>query len=324
MEPLSRRAGMCLANQSKGMFPNQLSGTREFSMVVDELPSRTVDDTALHLELNAFNAERLHPALPRTNWRPALDLEFTLRAIELKFIEREREAVAKAARQAPCDPAGFVAWFEALEETGPGQHDPLFSYLAENASREEMCWFLTQEVAGEAGFDDLVALTQVKLPVPAKLELARNYWDEMGRGHFRGMHGPMLERLAKTLELEPRPDDTVWESLALANLLAGLAANRAYAYHSVGALGVVELTAPGRASLVNRGLRRLGIGANARQYFALHATLDVKHSEAWNREVLTTLVQDQPELAQPIAEGALMRLQAGARCFARYRREFGI
>ena len=50
----------------------------------------------------------------------------------------------------------------------------------------------TQEAAGEAGFDDLVAMTQVKLPTRAKLELARNYWDEMGRGNPKGMHGPML------------------------------------------------------------------------------------------------------------------------------------
>ena len=60
-----------------------------------------------------------------------------------------------------------------------------------------MLWFLTQEVAGEAGFDDLLAMTQVKMPVTAKLEMARNYWDEMGRGRDTAMHGPLLERLGK-------------------------------------------------------------------------------------------------------------------------------
>ena len=124
--------------------------------------------------------------------------------------------------------------------------------------------------------------------------------------------------------LTPRPEETAWEPLALANLLTGLAANRCYAYHAVGALGVVELTAPARVALVNEGLKRLGLDANARQYFALHATLDVKHSQDWNREILTTLVAERPELAQPIAEGALMRLQAGARCYPRYRRELGV
>ena len=68
-----------------------------------------------------------------------------------------------------------------------------------------MKWFLLQEVAGEAGFEDLLAMAQVKMPVPAKLEMARNFWDEMGRGKAKGMHGPMLERLAGYFELSPTP-----------------------------------------------------------------------------------------------------------------------
>ncbi len=65
----------------------------------------------------------------------------------------------------------------------------------------------SRKQAGEAGFDDLVAMTQVKLPVSAKLELARNYWDEMGRGNPKGMHGPMLDVLAQTLAVEPAHRD---------------------------------------------------------------------------------------------------------------------
>ena len=294
-------------------------------MVSTDSPiSESVGKGSLHRQLVDFNARRLRPALPRADWRQTLDREQVFHALELEFIEGERAQVTSLARQAPREAAGFVAWFAGLEQTGPGQHDPLFPYLAEHASFEEMCWFLTQEVAGEAGFDDLVALTQVKLPTTAKLELARNYWDEMGRGHVRGMHGGLLEHLARALGLTPRPEETVWEALALANLLTGLAANRCYAYHALGALGVVELTAPGRAALVNQGLKRLGVSGRDRRYFALHATLDVKHSEAWNREVVSTLVAEQPELASPIAEGALMRLRAGARCFARYRRELAL
>jgi hypothetical protein len=75
---------------------------------------------------------------------------------------------------------------------------------------------------------------------------------------------------------------------------------------------------------VDRGLARLGIARAARRYFTLHATLDLKHSEAWNREVLRPLVAEQPRTVQAIAEGALMRLRAGARCFERYRQELGL
>ena len=189
---------------------------------------------------------------------------------------------------------------------------------------EEMRWFLQQEVAGEAGFEDLTAMTQVRLPTQPKLELARNYWDEMGRGNAKGMHGPMLEHLAHRLDLRPSVETTVWESLALANTMAGLAASRRYAYQSVGALGVIEQTAPGRAKLVGIGLRRLGVNGKDRHYFDLHSVLDIKHSEAWNAEAGKPLVALNPDFAPALAEGALMRLEAGAACFARYRQELGV
>ena len=281
-------------------------------------------EVALQRNLAAFNRERFDPALPMANWRSDIDRTAEGLREEGSFLEERRAAVSARAAKAPRDPDGFVRWFEALEQNGPGQHDPLFPWLAETATMEQMRWFLTQEVAGEAGFEDLAALTQVKLPVRPKLEIARNYWDEMGRGNPKGMHGPLLEALAEHLGLEPRVETTVWEALALANLMAGLAANRRYAYHSVGALGVIEQTAPSRAALVGKGLKRLGVPSGDRHYFDLHAVLDVKHSAAWNSEAIHPLIASNPELAPAIAEGALMRLECGAACFRRYRQEFGI
>jgi pyrroloquinoline quinone (PQQ) biosynthesis protein C len=184
-----------------------------------------------------------------------------------------------------------------------------------------MRWYLAQEAAGEAGFDDLTAYTQVKLPSRIKLELARNYWDEMGRGNAKGMHGPMLGRLVETLDLKPSIETTVSESLALANAMTGMATRRDYAWHALGALGAIELTAPARSAAVARGLKRLGVAAKDRLYFDLHATLDVKHSAAWNAEALLPAVAEDPRRAHAIAEGALIRLTCGARCFERYRRE---
>lgn len=274
----------------------------------------------LHSELAAFNRRRLTPTVGNIAWRADLAAEQAWRLCEGAMVEAEQRVVAARAGAAPRDPDGFVAWFESLEGNGPGENDALFPWLADEAPREAMIWFLTQEVAGEAGFDDLVALTQLKLPPRAKLELARNYWDEMGQGKRGGMHGPMLEVLASELGIVPG-GPVVWQSLALGNLMSALAANRHYAYESLGALGVVELTAPWRATHVNAGLKRLGIGGEARRYFALHATLDVKHSAAWNQEVLRPLVAHDPSTAGAIAAGALMRLEAGSRCFERYRAE---
>jgi hypothetical protein len=145
----------------------------------------------------------------------------------------------------------------------------------------------------------------------------------MGRGNEKGMHGPLLETLARRLRLEANPETTVWESLALANTMAGLAWNRRYAYHSIGALGIIEQTAPSRAAAIGLGLKRLGVPTGDRHYFDLHAILDIKHSEAWNKEAIRPLVAANFNTAHAIAEGALMRLTCGARCFERYRRELG-
>lgn len=276
---------------------------------------------ALHRRLATSHLVRLAPALDDPaddqDWQRGVDDELAVRRLERAFIEAERAAVAEQVRHVPTDPDGFLRWFDALKTSGPGQGDALFPWLAREATLEQMRWFLAQEVAGEAGFEDLVALAQLKLPARPKLEMARNYWDEMGQGRESGMHGPMLGFLKEQLALEA--GEPVWETLALGNLMIGLATSRQYGYQAIGALGVIELTAPGRAEQVNAGLKRLGIGGEVRRYYALHATLDVRHSEAWVAEVFRPLVESEPRIAPRLAEGALLRLRAGARCFERYR-----
>jgi hypothetical protein len=231
----------------------------------------------LKLKLAQLNRLRFAPPRPDTRWQVSLDEEAELHRLEVAWIENKRAQVVHTVRAVPRDPTAFVAWFEALKLDGPGQGDPLFPWLAEHATLDQLTWFLRQELAANA----------------------------MG-----------LSRLAAELDLASLCDEVVWEATAVGSLLAGLAANRRYAYQSIGARGVVELTAPTRAELVRAGLARLGI--------ARHATPDVKESETWNRDVLARLVSHDPSLAPLIAEGALLRLEAGAACFARYRSELRV
>lgn len=276
------------------------------------------------IDLSKYNGDQLRPRLPDQAWRDELDTYAQVMRAEGEYIEAVREEICPLLADVPNDVDGFVDWFEDLKETGPGQNDPLFPWLADAATRDDMLWFLTQEVAGEAGFDDLLALTQVKMPVTAKLEMARNYWDEMGRGRDTAMHGPLLERLANYLDIDARPERVIPESLALGNAMLALARSRRYCFQSIGALGVIEMTAPTRAGFVDTGLKRLRVPTKKRLYFTLHAVLDIKHSECWNREVLRSLVAEDPRCAAAIGEGAVLRLWHGARCFDRYRRHFGL
>ena len=81
----------------------------------------------------------------------------------------------------------------------------------------------------------------------------------------------------------------------------------------------MELTAPTRVGAIAEGLKRLGAAAEQRKYFILHAHLDIEHSRAWNEEALRPLVEEKPDCARHIAEGAIMRLICGEQCFETYR-----
>lgn len=275
-------------------------------------------NNAFQRMLAKWNRQRLAPAMPDGDWRGAFDREMQMLRLEGGFLDELRGEVQDRLADVPDTPDAFVAWFEALDAHGPGQNHPLFAWLAETATEGQMRWFLTQEAAGEAGFDDLVALTQVKLPLGAKLELAGNYWDEMGRGQYRGIHTLLLTELIERMRIAPEIDLTVWESLALANAMTAMATTRRYAWLSVGALGVVELTAPWRCEHVSAGLKRLGYGQRERLYYDLHSHIDVKHSRTWNEHALKPLVAEDPRRARFIAEGALIRMVCAARCFDRY------
>jgi Iron-containing redox enzyme len=298
--------------------------THDLSWTEDAAALHGLAFVRLHTELAKYNGMQLQPHFPDETWREEIDDYARVSRAEGEYIEAVRLEISPLLADIPSEVDGFIDWFEDLKEKGPGQGDPLFPWLAESATRDDMLWFLTQEVAGEAGFDDLLAMTQVKMPVTAKLEMARNYWDEMGRGRDTAMHGPLLERLAKYLDIDARPDRVIPESLALGNAMLALARSRRYCFQSIGALGVIEMTAPTRAGFVDQGLKRLRIPTKKRLYFTLHAVLDIKHSECWNREVLRSLVGEEPRRAAAIGEGAVLRLWHGARCFDQYRRQFGL
>ena len=210
-------------------------------------PSHT---ETFHRRLADFNETRLAVGKPSVAWRETLALEFAMRSEEGQYLELLRQEISDLLPGPDCSHSEFIHWFESLVDHGPGQNHPLFDWLETRADPAQLRWFLTQEAAGEAGFDDLVAYAQVKLPMPAKLECARNYWDEMGHGKERAVHGLLLDRMVQELGLTPSRDDTVWESLALSNTMVGLATTRRYAYQALGALGAIELTAPGRVKKV--------------------------------------------------------------------------
>ncbi len=109
-------------------------------------PESSGNAIALHATLAAFNHRRLSPALPDPRWRERMSDDAAMLHLESLWLLQERERQQSRAATAPTDPDAFVTWIEDLRETGPGQNDALFPYLAEAATLDGMRWFLAQEV----------------------------------------------------------------------------------------------------------------------------------------------------------------------------------
>src|SRR5688572_23625579 len=87
--------------------------------------------------LAQWNRERLDPGFPAADWQQRIAHDATMLRLEGGFLEELRAEIAAEAAAAPTDPDGFIEWFEELKQTGPGQGDTLFPWLAEQASKDE-------------------------------------------------------------------------------------------------------------------------------------------------------------------------------------------
>jgi len=84
--------------------------------------------------LTRYNGQRLEPSLPDPAWRAHVRAEARVVEAEGEFVEAMRQEIAPLVADIPQQVDSFIAWFERLRETGPGQGDPLFPWLAAQAT----------------------------------------------------------------------------------------------------------------------------------------------------------------------------------------------
>ena len=255
-----------------------------------QIVNHEIDARTFHVRLAKHYVSRTEIGSPTANWEKDERAALECRLLEGRYLERLRASVAGMVPQHINGPDHFAKWFESLAEFGPSSHHPLFDSLANDATLTQMKWFLTQEIIVENGFEDLIGCTQLGLPEQAKLECARNFWDEMGRGKAGATNKALLSRMSEGLNLKPCIENTVAESLARSNTMFGLATTRRYTYQSIGALGVAELVAPQRTAKIALGMKRLDLSPWIRSYFDLNSALNVAHLRSWIQEVIHPLV----------------------------------
>lgn len=190
----------------------------------------------------------------------------------------------------------------------------IYDWLAEQATWDQFVEFAELEGGPDDSFDDLVAICQVGLPAQPKLELARNYWDELGNGRPSSVHRELHRRLSEVAGLELRANSDLAEP-ALARSVLGpfLATNRRLQPELVGALGMVELQAGPRCRRVVRALERLGAPAAAVPFYEEHAVADPRHGKDWLDNAIGPL--SDRGWGPRIVRGAAWRIAVNRRFF---------
>ncbi|MCU1590610.1 MAG: hypothetical protein JWP11_1866 [Frankiales bacterium] len=231
-----------------------------------------------------------------------------------------------------------LAWFEAGHLSDAADADRVvramravaardrlpaaYRWLAKEATWDETVHFLALEGGPDGGFDDLVAVCQVGLSGSAKLELGKNYLDEMGNGDPAGVHTVLHERLVAAVGMPrvPREDQPV-EALERSALGGLLATNRWLQPEMLGALGLLELQAGPRCRLVLQAFDRLGAPADAYPFYVEHAEVDPVHGKDWMDKAIVPIVTDRPAWGPRIVKGAWWRSAVNLAFFEALRQE---
>lgn len=183
-----------------------------------------------------------------------------------------------------------------------------YKWLASSATWEQVVQFLALEGGPDGGFDDLVALCQVGLSGTAKLELGKNYWDEMGQGDLAGVHTQLHDDLVQAIEMPTVPREELpvaaLERVALGGLLA---TNRWLQPEMIGALGLLELQAGPRCRLVLQAFDRLGAPQGAYPFYVEHAEVDPVHGKDWMDKAIEPLAAERPQWGPRMVKGAWWR-----------------
>ena len=193
----------------------------------------------------------------------------------------------------------------------------VYDWLARSATWPEVVAFLALEGGPDGGFDDLVAACQIGLGGPAKVELARNYWDELGNGDPAEVHTVLHDTLVEAcgiprVPLEEQPVEAL-ERIAFGGLLA---TNHWLQPEMLGALGLTELQAGPRCRKVLAAFDRLGAPRAAYPFYEVHAEVDPKHGQDWLANAVAPIAGENPEWGRRMLRGALWRSRVNAAFFA--------
>lgn len=154
----------------------------------------------------------------------------------------------------------------------------------------------------------------------SRIEISKNYWDELGCGEKDLCHSTWAEKFATALGLR---NDLSWseeftsypeECIEFFVVSQNLASRKYNWLYLIGHLGTTETIDPVlNVRIVEIG-KKLGFSESDLEYFTQHIKVDAIHSADWMSKVVIPVCQEDPEHRLEIAIGAELHLKYLYKC----------
>jgi hypothetical protein len=217
--------------------------------------------------------------------------------------------------QAPTDGKAYLSWLKKFaRQHRVFKHPYYHEFIHNQAGPEDLRTYILQESVVDGRFDDLLAMMQVGTSGPAKMEIATNFWDEMGNGNPAEVHTFLFNKIFDVFHITQEELDRVLTANALlsGNLAVLLCRYRRYYPEAVGFLGMTEWLVPDRFKSVVSAWERLGLPDVGIVYHRLHITIDSVHAAGWFHNIVAPSAGSEV-MRRGIARGAIWRLNSSAR-----------
>jgi pyrroloquinoline quinone (PQQ) biosynthesis protein C len=216
---------------------------------------------------------------------------------------------------APTQPHAYLSWLKRLaKDHRVYKHAYYREFIRDHATAEDLRRYVIQESVVDGRFDDLLAMMQIGTSGKAKLEIAANFWDEMGNGDAEQVHTKLFNRIYEVFDIteEEMERELSAEALLSGNLAVLLCRYRQYYPEAVGFLGMTEWLVPDRFVNVVHGWERLGLPEIGVIYHRLHITVDSMHAAGWFHNVVVPAAESE-RMRRGIARGTLWRMNSSGR-----------
>ncbi len=237
----------------------------------------------------------------RWEWAPSL---LAFRALLEAELQAGLDALVSASSREECEDVGGSLQRLVAVDSGP----PLARYVETRASEEEFLELVVHRSAYQLKEADPHSWAIPRLTGEPKVALLEVQSDEYGGGNVERMHSVLFANTMAALGLDPSYGHYISQlpgiTLATVNLMSYFGMHRRLRGALVGHLAVFEMT----SSIPNRryanGLRRLGHGPPATEFYDEHVEADAVHENIAAWDLAHGLARTEPTLAPDVLMGA--------------------